>query len=1086
LHSLGIRRTTRTVFVTASLVFLHFALRAQTTQGLITGRVVNSRSARPVAGAEVKYQSRAGSIGGEAVTGTAGYFNLPLLSPGFYHLHVEAAGFQPQELEEVELAVAGRLDFNFRLRPLSDVWEAGQYRSLLFPGSDAAVTFFGPDVDISRSGAFDAARGIETALDASLSTVIDQQLIANLPLNGRDVYTLLATQPGVTADTTTARGLGLAINGQRPSVSNFLLDGIENNNYLVTGPLTQLSPEAIEEYRISTTNYSAEYGRTSGFVANAITRAAGTSWHGLLYDYQKTAELDANGFQENANSVARLPLKGTDPGFFLGGPILRNRLFVSAAFEVNRFRTKQDPATIKLPTTAFVQITTTGAAHQLLQQYAPPPVTNGASDLADLTVEAPVSTNLLLASPRVDYLTHNGASRLLFRSSISRADQPDFGWTPYSQFITPFVSNSLSLAGAWLWNWSPSLANELRAGLSTDEAHFNRPHPDVPILAVGDGTELPGSPLAYSYRNHGRNIEVADNLSRTSGRHTIKFGGGFLTRTITGYVTVGQDGDFGFNDALAFAQDQPVSFYVARLRQQPNSNVTPNGNREYRQTQFSGFAQDSVRVTPRLAVNFGVRYENFGSPANTGSVKDALFQLGNGSSLERRIASAQMVYPGQGNQTLYDADNRGIAVRAGFSYGLGRDSNTVMRGGFGIFYDRPFDNLWETLQVNSLLLEAPAQPAPFLLPVAQAAAAVPLVPVVGFPYLTLFQPGLRNAYAENGFWGIEHRATGRLVVQANLVGSFGRELVTTDLVNRPLSVAVLPGDFTNPSGMSNPKFPLVAYRANQGLSDYYGVQAVARYRSSRLQLQASYTWSHTIDNQSEPLAGEFFDFSFTANAGAPSAAFTRQFDSSADRANSDFDQRHNVVAYGVWEIPPALAAIKAARVFRDWTLGGLTAIRSGFPYSPLASTPGNAPGQYYLNNRADLVNPAQAIINTPVKGGVQILNPAAFTAPAPGQVGNLGRNAFRGPGLYNADISLSRRFRLAKLGESGRLTLRADAFNLLNHANLNNPVTTLGSQAPNAFGSALYGRQGFDPGFPTSAPLNEAPRQIQIMVRLEF
>ncbi len=1049
---------------------------------------MNSRSARPVAGAKVKYEMREESIGGEAVTGAAGYFNLPLLSPGFYHLHVEAAGFQPQELEEVELAVAGRLDFIFRLRPLSDVWEAGQYRSLLFPGSDAAVTFFGPDVDISRSGAFDATRGIETALDASLSTVIDQQLIANLPLNGRDVYTLLATQPGVTADTTTERGLGLAINGQRPSVSNFLLDGLDNNNYLVTGPLTQLSPEAIEEYRISTANYSAEYGRTSGFVANAITRPAGTFWHGLVYDYQKTNKLNANGFQENANGVARLPLKATDPGFFLGGPILRNRLFVSAAFEASWFRTKQDPETIALPTTTFVQTTTTGAAHQLLQQYAPPPVTNGASDLAGLTVEPPVSTNLLLASPRVDYLTHNGASRLLFRSSISRQDQPDFGWTPYTEFITPFVSNSLNLGGAWLWNWSPSLSNEARAGLSTDEEHFNRPHPDVPILAAGDGAVLPGSPLPYSYRNHGRNIEVVDNLSRTSGRHTIKFGGAFLARTITGYVTAGQDGYFGFADASAFAQNQPVSFYIARLRQQPNSNMTPNDNREYRRTQFSGFAQDSVKVTPRLAVNFGVRYENFGSPANTGSVKDALFQLGNSSSLVQRIAAAQMVYPGRGNETLYDADNRGIAVRAGFSCGLGRDSNTVMRGGFGIFYDRPFDNLWETLQVNNLVWEAPApaQSVPFLLPVAQAAAAVPLQPVPDFPYLTLFQPGLRNAYAENGFWGIEHRATERLMVQANLVGSFGRELLTTDLVNRPLSVPIIPGDFTNPFGMSNPNFPMVAYRANQGISDYYGVQAVARYRGSRLQLQASYTWSHTFDNQSEPLAGEFFDFSFPGTTDAPVAAFTRQFDSSADRANSDFDQRHNVVAYAVWEIPAAFAATSAARVFRDWTFGGLTAIRSGFPYSPLAATPFNGTGQYYVNNRAILVNPAQAVIDAPVTGGVQILNPAAFAAPASGQLSNLGRNAFRGPGLYNADVSLSRRFRLANLGETGRLTVRADAFNLLNHANLNNPVTILGSPPPNAFGSALYGRQGYDPGFPTSTPLNEAPRQIQIMVRVEF
>ena len=1073
----------RTAF--AALVLLHSMMSGQTTQGLITGRVVNSRSARPVAGAKVKYESRAGSIGGEAVTGTAGFFNLPLLSPGLYHLHVEAAGFQPQELEEVELAIAGRLDFNFRLRPLSDVWEAGQYRSLLFPGSDAAVVFFGPDVDISRSGAFDATRGIQTVLDVSLSTVIDQQLIANLPLNGRDVYTLLATQPGVAADTTTARGLGLAIDGQRPSVSNFLLDGLDNNNYLITGPLTQLAPEAIEEYRISTTNYSAEYGRTSGFVANAITRAAETHWHGQAYDYQKTDKLNGNGFQENANGVARLPLKGTDPGFFLGGPILRDRLFVAMAFEVNRFRTKQDPGIITLPTTSFVQKTTAGAAHQLLQQYAPPPVTNGASDLANVIVEAPIADNRLLASPRLDYLAHNSASRLLFRSGISRGDQPDFGWTPYREFITPFVANSMSLGGAWLSSAGSSLTNEARAGLSTDEVHINRAHPEVPVLAVGDGTMLPGSPQPYSYRNHGRNIEVVDNVSRASGRHAIKFGGGFLTRAITGYVTAGQDGYFGFPDASAFSQNQPSSFYIARLRQSPASNATPNYNRAYRQTQFFGFAQDSVKVTPRLAVSFGVRYENSGSPNNTGSSKDAQVQLGNGASLERRIAAAQMVYPGPGNESLYDRANRGVAPRAGFSYGLRGDSNTVVRGGFGIFYDRPFDNLWETLTANNLVYEvpSPSYSPPFLLPVAQTAAAVPMQPMLGFPYLTLFQPRLRNAYAENAFWGIEQRATEHLVVQANMVGALGRELLTTDLVNRRLSVPIVLGNAKNPFGMSNPNLPVVAYRANQGLSDYYGVQAVARYRRSHLQFQASYTWSHTIDNQSEPLAGEFFNFSFSGDAAASGAAFTRQFDSRADRANSDFDQRHNVVAYGVWEIPAAFLAAKAAPVFRDWTLSGLTAIRSGFPYSPLATALFNGSGQDYANNRADLVNAAQAVIQTPLPGGVQILNPAAFTPPAAGQLGNLGRNAFRGPGLYNADISLSRRFRFAKLGESGCLTIRADAFNLLNHTNLNNPVTSLDSPA---FGSALYGRQGFNPGFPTSAPLNEAPRQIQIMVRLAF
>src|ERR1700677_4262541 len=187
------------------------------------------------------------------------------------------------------------------------------YKSAVLPGAETVVTFFGPDVDASKTGSFEAPRGIESSLDSSLSAVVDQQLLSNLPLNGRDVYALLALQPGVTADSTTGRGLGLAVVGQRTSASNFLLDGLENNNSIVTGPLQPLVPEAVEEYRISTNNYSAEYGGTSGFVANAITRSASTRWHALFYDNQKSDALDVSACQKNAAPFPREPLKRTEP-----------------------------------------------------------------------------------------------------------------------------------------------------------------------------------------------------------------------------------------------------------------------------------------------------------------------------------------------------------------------------------------------------------------------------------------------------------------------------------------------------------------------------------------------------------------------------------------------------------------------------------------------------------------------------------------------------------------------------------------------------------------------------------------------------
>src|SRR5207245_9647921 len=170
-----------------------------------------------------------------AASDASGNFFLPMLSPGFYRVRAVANGFQAREVQELELPVAARLELHFPLRPLSDVWEAGQYRSVFLPGSKTIVTFYGPDVDTSRSGSFEATQGRRGALESTVSQVIDPAQVRDLPLAGRDVYTMLVTQPGVTADTGTARGLGLSINGQRPSSSNFMLDGLENKNYLVHG-----------------------------------------------------------------------------------------------------------------------------------------------------------------------------------------------------------------------------------------------------------------------------------------------------------------------------------------------------------------------------------------------------------------------------------------------------------------------------------------------------------------------------------------------------------------------------------------------------------------------------------------------------------------------------------------------------------------------------------------------------------------------------------------------------------------------------------------------------------------------------------
>jgi hypothetical protein len=280
-----------------------WALSGQTTQAVIRGDVLDSATAAPPGLCTVTATHLETTV--RSVTGTdrKGRYIFPLLSPGTYILRAECTRYQIQELHNLDLRVAAQLLIEFRLRPLDQVWEDRHRRSVFLP-SDSVLTFFGPDVDTSRTGNFQGNRGTTAVLEPGISQVIDSSLLRNLPLAGRDSYPLLITQPGLTSDTTTTRSLGLSVNGQRPSASHFLLDGIQNDDTLATGPLSPLPPEALGEYRITTNNFSAEYGKTSGFLANAITRHGTNDWHGTVYTYASHENLNANDFAAKAEEFS--------------------------------------------------------------------------------------------------------------------------------------------------------------------------------------------------------------------------------------------------------------------------------------------------------------------------------------------------------------------------------------------------------------------------------------------------------------------------------------------------------------------------------------------------------------------------------------------------------------------------------------------------------------------------------------------------------------------------------------------------------------------------------------------------------------
>ncbi len=1059
-------------------------LHGQTTQGVISGRLLNSVTGRPVAAAALLCSSADGSSAA-SVSDASGYYYLPLLSPGFYRVRATAVGFQSQEVQELELRVASRVELDFRLRPLSDVWESGQYNSVFLPGSRTIVTFFGPDVDTSRSGSFEAQKGKLGTLESTVSEVIDSAEINNLPLAGRDVYTLLVTLPGVTSDAATARGLGISVNGQRPSASNFLLDGLENNNYLVTGPLLTVAPEAIQEYRISTNNFSAEYGRTSGFLANAVTRSGSNAFHGVAYFYLMNEVLDANAFQANLQGLPRVPDKQIEPGFVATGPVIRNRLYFSTSYDYFRSRSQQTPQVFTFPSTAFVNsFTLTGSDSRLLLTEFPAPSVVGNGITGQLTLAAPVEVDRTLGIQRFDYGAPDAKDRVMFRATAALLAEPDFIWTPYPAFISALHENTWSAALADTHTFRPNLINEARAEFSDDDLHWNRPHSEIPTLLTGDGVTLPGSPAFYAYRNADRSFELLDNVIWSRQRHQVTAGAGALLRFSDGFLTAGQDGEYLFPNAIFFALDRPSFFSAAFDRTTLPSIQQPDSNRDWSYQQYFAFVQDTYKITARLTINFGLRYEVFGAPSNTGTAKDVLVQLGPGTSLAQQLSGATLQSPASGNQKEFGTDKNDWAVRSGAAYDLFGTGKTLLRGGFGIYYDRPFDNLWENVRSNNFilpLLSVTASKTNYIGTIGQelnsyAGQALSS----GFPDLTLIDPNLRNGRIYSYFAGVQHSLAANLIAEVNGLGSYGRDLITTDIVNR---------DFSTLAGRYNPNLPDTAYRSGQGFSDYNALTGLLRYRSTRGMFQAAYTWSHSIDNQSEPLLGDFFNLDFTSiqtTAGSTGrAAFSEQFNPNADRGNSDFDQRHNLVLLAYWNLPGAFTGSRIGILFRDWMISGLTAFRSGFPYTVIGTSNVVPGGGEILNNRPNLINPSGAVLSqpVPVTGGQQLLNAAAFAEAAPSTLGSAGRNAFIGPGFYNLDIALARSFPVRRFGEATRVTLRASAFNVLNHANLNNPDSLLTSPT---FGIALFGRQGVSSGFPAQTPLNETPRQVQLTLKVEF
>jgi hypothetical protein len=247
----------------------------------------------------------------------------------------------------------------------------------------------------------------------------------------------------------------------------------------------------------------------------------------------------------------------------------------------------------------------------------------------------------------------------------SRLTRPDFIWSPYPDFVSALYQTSWRASASYIHTFSPGLLNEFRGAYGDDNLSWNRPHSEVGALVSLDGVTLPGSPAFFAFKNRNRNWEFLDNIGWSLGRNRLTLGGGALLRTSDGFQTAGRDPLYAFSDIANFAADQLTGIRVAVQGSTAPAPQQPDSTRKYRYQQYFGFVQDTVRVTQRLTVNAGVRYELFGSPSNTGAVKDRLVVLGTGNTLAQQLTTAQFTSGNSGDQQLFGADTGNWSLRAG-------------------------------------------------------------------------------------------------------------------------------------------------------------------------------------------------------------------------------------------------------------------------------------------------------------------------------------------------------------------------------------------------------------------------------------
>jgi hypothetical protein len=1030
------------VVAVSTLTLFSTVVFAQTETATLSGVVTDPQGA-VVPGVEVvATRIETGTILTIQTNGAGIYF-LTGLMPGHYHLVLRKQGFKEIAIKEIELHVQDKLERNFSL----DI------------GS------------LSETVNVEGGATLVNTQDASVGTVVDRKFVENMPLNGRSFQTLMTLTPGVVL---TAASFGndgqFSVNGQRANANYFTVDGASANigvsvgfslvesaggslpGLAVTGGTNSLvSVDAMQEFRIQTSSFAPEFGRTPGGQVSIVTRSGTNGFHGTLFDYLRNDVLDARDWFVNTNGLSKPKERQNDFGGVFGGPIIKDKTFFFFSYEGLRLR-QPLAATTVVPSIASRK-SAPAALQAFLNAFPVPNGTDYGNNTAVFSASYSDPSTLNSYSLRVDHAI-NSKLTLFGRYNYSASEAVQRGAGVALSITNPAQVNMQTFTLGLTQSVSARTSNEVRANYSNVKGgswyvldNFGKAVPlsDSLMFSTGYssanglfGFNISGVGAVYAGENttnKQRQINLVDNVSVTTGTHQLKFGVDYRwLAPISGPRPYKQYATFlGMTGVLS-----GLARGVYTAAYQSTALLAQN---------FSLYGQDTWKVTPRLALTYGLRWD----------VNPALAGKNSGSDLytiQGLDNPATMSLASRGTQ-LYKTTYGNVAPRVGVAYQLKQSpgKETALRGGFGVFYDLGVGSLGNANSGFPFSAIQYYYNVPY--PLTSVQAVPPTIsqstPVTSTMWVA--DPNLKLPRTYQWNVAVEQSLGASQTVSATYIGALGRDLLRQDALSRP-----------------NLNFTSTVYvTRNTGTSDYHALQLKFQRRLSRgLQTLASYTWSHSIDNASNDSAN------FTPSAIASV---------NADRGNSDFDIRHSFTGAVTYDFPTPWKNGIASSILRDWSLDNFVTVRSAMPVD-LTATTYIVSGSYYSARPNVVAGVPLNLYGSQYPGG-GILNPAAFSTPASGQQGNLGRNVLRGFGAWQADLTLRRQFHLTeKLG----LQFRAEFFNLFNHPNFGPPTIDLTSslfgRSTQTLASSL-GTGGLSGGFNSLYQIG-GPRSIQLALKLQF